>query len=370
MTRPQGQRDPQDLRRVFRDHEGSTVDVSGLMTGVRQRINRRRVRRRTAGIVAIGLVTALAAAVPIVASSIPNRDTGTAGGSSQSATASGASGAPKADGPTGEALRSTEFAFTLGERPADYTMEYASTGPGWQTLRLSVLDSVQPQRTLDVTLFDPGLSGLPAPEPTGETVAVDSTSAGLLTVQVVNASAEGQSSLGVGWLTGNGLWLTVTSDGPTDLARQEALAVAVQVDLGHPYPLTFPFQVGFVPEGFDLSGASGGGTLQGGSSFLSFHDLSPLFAGEEPALSISAINRPGVPQDAMPNTTVGPYQASLTEGLYLQVFDVGGFLINVSVRPDFGDRIDEAALRRIAQELVVIPGAASDETVWTDQPLG
>lgn len=370
MTRPRPPRGPQDLSGVFRDHEGPSVDVPGLLAGVRRRIDRRRARRRTAGIVAVGLVTALAAAVPIVTSSIPDQDSSTAGGSSQSTSTSQASGSPTSQAPRAETLRSTEFAFTVAERPADYTMETASTGAGWQTLRLFVLDSVQPQRTLDVTLFDPVLSGLPAPQPTGETVVVDSASAGSLTVQVITVSAEGQLSSGVGWRTETGLWLTVTSDGPADLARQEALAVAAQVDLGHPYPLTFPFHLGHVPEGFDFTGASVSAVLPGSSSFLSFHDLSPLFAGEEPALSVWVIAAPGIPADAVVNTTVGPYQASFTEGLYLSVYDVGGFMITVSVRPDFGDRIGEAELRLIAESITVVPGAATDLNVWTDQPLG
>ena len=87
-------------------------------------------------------------------------------------------------------------------------------------------------------------------------------------------------------------------------------------------------------------------------------------------MSISAVNQPGIPQDGAANTTVGPYQAQLTEGLYLSVFDVEGFTINVSVRPDFADRISEDQLRQIAESIVVIPGAATDGTIWTDQPLG
>jgi len=253
----------------------------------------------------------------------------------------------------------------------DTTMEFASTGPGWQLLRLLVLDSVEPYRTLDVRLFDPGLAGLPVPEQTGETVIVDSSSAGPLTVQVISLSQEGQSYPGVGWLTDNGLWLAVTSGGgPADLARQETLAVAAQVDLGKPYPLTFPFQVGYVPEGFDLVGGATGGPLPGASNFLRFHDLSPLFAEGESALTVSAVNAPGIPEDAVPNTMVGPYQAQLVEGLYMSVFDVDGFLINISVRADFGDRIGEDQLRQVAESIVVIPGAATDPSVWTVQPFG
>jgi len=370
MTRPRFPRDPQDLRGAFREHEGPAVDVAGLMSGVRHRIDRRRQRRRTAGIVAVGIVTALAAGLPIVVSSIPDQNSGIAGGSSQPAPTATAS-APAQDQPLDrDALGSTQFGFTVAERPSDYTSENASTGPGWQLLRLFVPDSVQPNRTLDVRLFDPVLAGLPAPEPTGETVTVDSASAGQLTVQVISLSQEGQSYPGVGWLTGNGLWLTVTSDGPADLARKEALAVAAQVDLEHPYPLTFPFQVGYVPDGFDLVGGGTSSPLPGGSTYLRFHDLSPLFVESESALTIRVTNQPGIPEDAVVNTTVGQYEATITGDGYLSIYNVEGFLIDISVRPDFVDRIDDEQLRQIGVRILVIPGAATDGTIWTDQPLG
>ncbi len=183
-------------------------------------------------------------------------------------------------------------------------METLTTFPGKQSLHLMVLDNVEPYRTLDVELFDPALSGLPAPEPTGETVALDSVSASQITVQVIAAGEGDEQSFGVGWLTSNDLWLTVTSDGPIDLARQEVLSVAAQVDLGRPFPLTFPFQLGYVPEGFDVAGATSTGTLVGGAN-LDFHDLTPLFPGQEPALSITAINDARAPEDGAANTSIG-----------------------------------------------------------------
>jgi len=177
----------------------------------------------------VGIVTALAAGVPIVVSSIPDQESGPAGGTSQPAPTATASAPAESEPLDRDALGPTEFAFTVAERPADYTMESLSTGPGWQLLRLYPLDNVDAPRTLDVRLYDPGLAGLAAPEPTGETVKIDSSSAGPLTVQVLSLSQEGESYPGVGWVTDSGLWLIVTSWGaPADLARQETLAVAAR----------------------------------------------------------------------------------------------------------------------------------------------
>ncbi|MDQ3733740.1 MAG: hypothetical protein M3400_07030 [Actinomycetota bacterium] len=61
--------------------------------------------------------------------------------------------------------------------------------------------------------------------------------------------------------------------------------------------------------------------------------------------------------------------AGATEGRFLQVFDVNGFLIDIVVGEDFADRINEEQMRQIAQSLMVMPGAATDSSVWTDQPL-
>lgn len=371
MTRSQPPRDPQDLRGVFREHEGPAVDVAGLLSGVWHRIDRRRVRRRRAGIVAVGLVTALAAAIPIVVSSIPEKNSSPAGGTSQPAPSATASAQTQGEPLDRDELGSTDVAFTVAERPADYTMESLSTGPGWQLLRLFTLDNVDAPRTLDVRLFDPELAGLGAPEATGETVNIESSSAGPLTVQVISLSQEGQTYPGVGWLTDNGLWLIVTSEGgPADLARQETLAVAAQVDLEHPTPLTFPFQVGYVPEGFDLVGGGTSRPLPGGSTYLRFHDLSPLFTEAESALTIRATNQSGIPEDAVVNTTVGEYEATSTGDGYLSIYNADGFLIDISVRPDFVDRIDETQLRQIAESIVVIPDAATDASVWTAQSIG
>lgn len=361
-------RSPEDLRRAFDAASSEPVDTDRILAGIRTRIAARRARRRRATILSVAAATVLLAITPFVVSSLDDEQQPDGGSvaSSPSATEGETLDAP--------ALRPTQFAFAVGERPPDYTMEYATTGPGVQSLHLSVLDLVEPNRTLDVELFDPALSGLPAPDPTGEVLTVDSPTAGPIDVQVIGApTGEHEQSFGVGWQTGNGLWLTVTSDGPADLARQEVLAVAAQVDLGGSYPLRFPFQVGYLPDGFEVAGTSGGSDLEGGSTTLEFVDSSTQLTQYEPAMSIQAVNAPGVPEDAVPNTTVGPYQGQLVEdasyGLYLSLYDVGGFLINIGVREEYRDRIDEAQMRRIAESIVVLPGAAQDFSVWTDQPV-
>jgi len=125
-----------------------------------------------------------------------------------------------------------------------------------------------------------------------------------------------------------------------------------------------------VPEGFDLVGGGTSTPLPGGSTYLRFHDLSPLFTESESALTIRATNQPGIPEDAVVNTTVGNYEATITDDGYLSIYNVDGFLIDISVRPDFVDRIDDEQLRQIGVRILVIPGAATDPSVWTTRPLG
>jgi len=50
--------------------------------------------------------------------------------------------------------------------------------------------------------------------------------------------------------------------------------------------------------------------------------------------------------------------------------DVEGFRLEISIMVTDNWQFDEAELRRIAESIVVIPGAATVTTVWTDQPIG
>jgi len=85
---------------------------------------------------------------------------------------------------------------------------------------------------------------------------------------------------------------------------------------------------------------------------------------------------PEGPEGPEPNTTVDSYEAYLSElppvDVYrsLVLFDVEGFHFEISIMVTDNWQFDEAELRRIAESIVVIPGAATDTTVWTDQPIG
>ena len=193
-------------------------------------------------------------------------------------------------------------------------------------------------------------------------------------VQVIEVDRGEQPRFGIGWEVGDGEWLTIVSKAaPGRTAREAALAIAAHVVLGPAQPLTFPFQVGSPPTGFDLITASRG--LSRGIRTASLAFVAADTSGENfGRLTITASTITGVPEYYSPNTTLGPYQAELGGGSknpYLLVFDVQGFLISVEVfGADTSASVDEAELRRIAESIVIIPDAANDPTVWTDQPLG
>lgn len=364
-------RGPDDLRRAFDSVGASPVDTDGMLAGIRTRIAARRSRRRRATIVSVAAVTGLIALTPVVVSSFDTEtDPPVAGpvGSSPPVTLDQPS--------TSETLQPTGLAFTVGELPQGYAEVGVRTEYGYQASQYASLDS-NPQSQLDVQFYDPELSGRPAPSTTGETLAVESVTAGPLDVQVITTRADNPLvQFGAAWQTDTGLWLTITSNAPGDLARQEALSVAAQVDLTARQPLTFPIQLGYVPAGFQPIGASRSVDTEepaGLQTSLQLDDR-PGVAYEDTAWQIYAGSRPSRSEYPMANTTVGPYQAELSEGgdgrRDLTLFDVDGFVINISVNPDYADVIDEAEMRRIAESVVVIPGAADDVTVWTDQPLG
>lgn len=271
--------------------------------------------------------------------------------------------------------------FTVSERPSGYPAEYEYTTTGQQFLTFyTPSNDIGSSPTIAITLFDPELSGFPAPELTGEPITVESATTGPLEVwEVIPGGDSGPGVFAIAWQPDNGEWLTIfaSEGGPGETngvsARDVALTVAAHVVLDAPQPFTFPFRLGYVPEGFDATGADRSLDLdaQRRSAGLTF-DLSGT--SEAPLkLIINAEDTAGIPEGFSPNTEVGSYQAQLIDvagvGPSLSVFDVEGFLITVEVGGRDGPSFDEAALRRIAESIVVIPGAATDPTVWTAQPF-
>lgn len=362
-------RTPEDLRRTFDSVDAAQVDTDRMLARIHSGIGARRARRRRATILVAAAATALIAITPVVVSAL-NNDPPARGQVAATPSTTGEQPLDDAASPP------MEFAFTVGERPPGYSTEYASTSLGVQSLAFYPPASANLPREIEIQLFDPQLSGRPVPEPIGETIAVESVSSGPLLVQVIAAGTNGdeQPRFGVGWQTGNGLWLTITSDAPRELARQEVLAVAAQVDLGAPEPLTFPFQLGYLPDGLQLIGTSRQADAEGCLQASIELDDRAQVRSEPPALLVSAANTPGVPADAAVDTTVFRYPTQPTDDGYVRsaviLYDVDGFMITISVSEAYVELIDEEEMRRIAESVVVLPGAANDQTVWTDRPLG
>lgn len=274
------------------------------------------------------------------------------------------------------ALPSLGLSFVVRESPDGLSYRHLSASIGIQTLLFSPPDpTIMGQ--LEVTLYDPESSGLEAPVATGESVAVDSASEGTIAAEVIAPAQQGDvERFGIGWQTENGLWLTVIGTAlPPDLARSEVVALAAAVEFDTAEALTFPFQLGYVPDGLNPTFAVSAQDSDGNNyASLDFDDGSN--SDGESALQIRvqrAISYPGEPEG---NTRVGSYEAYLDElpppDIYrvLEVFDVEGFGISIGIFVGDVARFDEAEMRRIAESIVVIPGAATDTTLWTDQPFG
>ncbi|MDQ3732839.1 MAG: hypothetical protein M3400_02380 [Actinomycetota bacterium] len=264
--------------------------------------------------------------------------------------------------------------FSPGERPPSYTTTYSFIQPGLQLVSFETPIGPEASREVRIQLLDPEVSGQPTPVLTGETVLINSLSQGPLTANVIQTGtvAYEEPTFGIDWQAADGRWFVVTSDAPSEQARTEVVDVAEQIDLRARAPFTYPFQLGFVPEGVKPIGGLGSHDANGnGRAGLDFGDdpRSPSVA-----LQVWADGAPDLANFA-PNTTVGPYQAQLTLpsqtyfGATL-VMIVDGFLVTIDVTENYVDVIDEQELRRIAEELTIIPGADSDDSVWTDQPLG
>lgn len=299
MTRPGAPRDPEelrdteDLRGVFREHEGPTVDVAGLLTGVRERIARRRYRRRTARILAAGVATALIAAIPIVVSSLPDEDPNTTAESGAANESSDPGGAEEpgvlSDPGAGSEGFDPAATFTVEALPPGYNYDSASSEFGIQARYYASLGK-DPQSQLMIRYFEPALSGLSVP-----VVAPDGVFVGDLEVFPMALDPGGMERYGVAWQPEPGRWVTVISTASDDLARQEVMETVPAIDLGSQQRLTFPIQVTDVPEGFALRASRrniqadpGRGQLTAGLSL----DDRPGISRADAALSIYAEDNP------------------------------------------------------------------------------
>lgn len=369
MTRSRGPRDPAELRGVFADHEVPDVDVTGLLAGVRDRIQRRRDRRRTAGILAAGVATALVAAVPIVVSSIPDDDHST---TADSGTSTGSTEPSVLSLPTdGTADFDPTSTFSVGELPSDYVVEYSRNEPGVQTRIYLAPDDEQKQ--VVITYFDPELSGLPAPltAPHPQTVAE-------LEVFPMTLDTAGSEQYGLAWQPEPDRWVTLTSTGSDEPARQELLDLIPSIDVGAQELLSFPIQAGYIPEGFGLLAAYRDVQADPDEGQLRTNlVLVDQLAGQPPGgtLSIFVENDPQEPTTGAqaPTTTVSGnparYGVDPDGNQCFTVYQVEGMSYLVCASSELVGRFAEDDLRRIAAGIVVIPGAATDPSVWTEQPL-
>lgn len=368
MTRSSAPRDPDDLRSVFRNHEGSAVDVPGLLEGVRERIARRRDRRRMRGMVAAGVATALVAVIPIVVTSLPEDNPG-------GTAASGTAGPSAEPGDIPGAETGADFdpvtTFTVGAVPAGFPVEYARSEPGIQT-RSFISPGAEP-RNLVVKYLDLAASGRDVPA-----VQLDPVVVGVREVLPMILESGQLERYGVAWQPESGRWVTVTTTVDDQAGRQEVLDLVASIDVNAQQLLTFPMQVTDVPDGFALRSSYRdveADVSRGGLRATLILDDRGEGEQEGGTLSIFVENDPEAPATGSlaPNTTVGGHPArygvDAQGNQCVAVYEVDGMGYLVCVSSEYADRFTEDYLRRIAAGVVVLPGAATDPTVWAAQPL-
>ncbi len=358
-------RTTQDLRQEFDWVDATKVDTSDLFSRIRVGIDTHRIaRRRRVAVLSVAaaaiLIAVGAIVIPALGNDRPDRGS----------VATTPSPTSQGDSVT---LQPAELGFSLRERPEGYPGERSeTTAPGIQELTYYRYEGSFPQLELSIALFDPEASGVGVPVLTDETATVQSGSEGSLTVSFIDAEQIAGASnpmTAVAWQIDN-LWLTITSNAPGDQARKDVLDTAALVDVGTVTSFTFPMQVGYVPAGYNITSASRVLDPDGHvAAYLGFDNGPHLGFGSE--LAVSADTLTNVPDGVVPNTTVGNYEAAFSPGTvesgpHLYVFDVDGFIIEIQG----GVANTEAELRQMGVTILVIPGAASDPTVWTTQPLG
>jgi len=334
---------------------------------------RQKARSRRIAVVCVSAASVVIAAAAIV---VPTLGADDADGR-RVATTPTSSPVPGPTDPTGDqspqvGSASPAIGFTPGPAPDGYTDELTYVGPGLESFMYESPSNSGPAPMIKMDLFDPELSGEPSPSTTDETVIINSATQGPLTAQVLDVeNMYGEPAFGIGWQADADTWFTIISTAPDGQARALGLAAAEQVDLSVDTPLTFPFQIGALPDGFQPSGGSG--LIGAGGRFQANLDLSDDPESMTIALQVSADNALENFVTFTPNTTVGPYEAQLSSdeftGTTLAVL-IDGFMVSIYVNEEYVDQIDEDALREVAGTLVIIDGAAQHASVWTDQPLG
>lgn len=350
----------EDLRRAFSQHEEPVVDVGGLLDDIHSDIQRRGRRRRRAGIAAVAVATAVLIGVPVALTTLtpaaPVADRPAIGPT----TAAETTLTSPAERPFDPAV----LGFSIRPAPEDFTITEQETLPGAQLRSYYSPDS---DVLLAVHAFDPALSGVPVPIPTGQTETVAGRA-----VDVLAEDPRGLGSYTVGWQPAPGQWLTVSSsqDEPA-LARDQVLATAAAVTTEQPEPLTTPVQLAHLPAGLALAGvhrAQSPGPTRDLTSRLSYADETGAIAR---SLIVYAEHNPSDDGTGGPDTTVGEYAARYSEGgdgqQSLTLYDVDGYRINLYVAPELSELIPEAELRRIAEGLTVVPGG-EDLANWGPVP--
>ncbi|HZB49682.1 MAG TPA: hypothetical protein VE547_11375 [Mycobacteriales bacterium] len=326
-----------DLRDTLRAAERLAPDPAPVAARVAAGIRARRRYRKAGAAAAVAVATAAAVAVPSVLLSGPD---GTAPVT------------PATSGPASPPAQEARFdplvvPFSVGFVPAGWHADgLLHTEPGLAARRY---EGPRPEDQLTVQVWDTRISG-------------GAADAG----QMVRRRLAGD------------VWVSVTGSPPAAVLDQVLRSVAP----GDTQRLTFPFRLGWVPDGHRVIGATSGARhwLATGSGGARRADP-PLL---DTALLLDRV--PGDPanftgmsvgvstEDALwrdkgvrPNGTVLGRPSRYTEELgvaELHVFDLDGMHVLVSA-----SGTDRATLERIVRELRLV-GDPRRPADWTDRPLG
>jgi hypothetical protein len=221
-----------DLRATFADLEREAPDEHRVLAGLERRRHRHTKRRRTFGIAAVGLVTAVVAAAALVVPSLWNNP------------ASVDSASQNLD----QYKQYLRFSFAVDDIPG-FQVSYRVRGADNQTAW--VYPQGDYQQALTVVVFAPGKYD-PADIRLGEPVDVRGKK-GFFRADAKCFCSGTAPAVGLAWEYAPGTWALVQNESPNEQARLRDKSilhrVAAAVAFDRTTPLKLPFRLGYLPKG-------------------------------------------------------------------------------------------------------------------------
>lgn len=328
-----------DLRATLGDLEREAPDPNRVLSGLERRRRRHTTRRRTFGIAAVGLVTAVVAVAALVVPNLWN----------------GPHSADTASQNLDQYKQYLRFPFAVDDLP-DFQVSYRLRRADYQSAW--VYPARDYQQSLTVMVFAPGKYD-PADIRSGEPVDVRGKK-GFFRGDAKCFCSGSAPAVGLAWEYAPNAWALVQNESPNlqqGLKEKPILLrIASAVAFERTTPLKLPYRVGYLPSG-----------LRPGPESGSLNTATPGGIGGHVTLKGAGAQDPGVTLMSSPALGAGlaigePTSEHSAFGEITVSINIGHSIVRVSTS-DSPNRLPQLELAKIANS--IIPAAdLNDVSTW------